>query len=152
MSDFRELLNDNQHISEIFLQLDTKKKGYLTKEELKLAVVELFGYKPSKYEIHQLIASSSHESNAISKEQFLKAMKSKQSNQDENDEIRQLFVACDLKCRGFICFEDVERIFQQSASYMKNFDVKRLFEEVDRDKDGRITFRDFEYMLKFSTK
>ena len=141
----------DQHISEVFSHADCEKKGYLTKDELKLAVVELFGYKPCKYEVNEILSKEANISTGISRELFIDVMKSKLSNQDPNDEIRQLFLACDTRCRGFITFEDAKNIFQQTAPFVKCFDFQRMFEEVDRDNDGRVSYRDFEHMMKFST-
>ena len=83
---------------------------------------------------------------------FSDIAKAKLSSQDPNDEIRQLFLACDTRCRGFITIEDAKCIFKQTAPFVKCFDLQRMFEEVDRDNDGRVSYRDFEYMMKFSTQ
>ena len=148
----REGVTDfDEHISEVFSHADCENKGYLTKDELKLAVVELFGYKPCKYEVNEILSKEANISTGISRELFIDVMKSKLSNQDPNDEIRQLFLACDTRCRGFITFEDAKNIFQQTAPFVKCFDFQRMFEEVDRDNDGRVSYRDFEHMMKFST-
>ncbi|CAB3979437.1 EF-hand calcium-binding domain-containing 11-like [Paramuricea clavata] len=144
--------DEEQHISEVFSHVDHGRKGYLTRDELKLAIVELFGYKPSKYEVNEILAKESNISTGISREFFTDIMKSKLSSQDPNDEIRQLFIACDKRCRGFITFEDAKSIFKQTAPFVKHFDLQRMFEEVDRDNDGRVSYRDFEYMMKFTTQ
>ena len=72
--------------------------------------------------------------------------------QDEDGEIRQTFLAFDTKCRGFIGLEDAKNIFEVVAPFVKQFDLQRLFREVDRDGDGRVSYRDFEYMMKFTTE
>ena len=141
-----------QHISEVFSCADHDKKGYLTKDELKLAIVELFGYKPCKYEVNEILSKERNICTGISRELFTDIMGSKFLNQDPNDEIRQIFLACDTRCRGFITFEDAKNIFKQAAPFVKCFDFQRMFEEVDRDNDGRVNYRDFEYMMKFSTQ
>jgi Ca2+-binding EF-hand superfamily protein len=141
-----------QHISEVFSHVDHGRKGYLTRDELKLAIVELFGYKPSKYEVNEILSKESNISTGVSRELFSDIAKAKLSSQDPNDEIRQLFLACDTRCRGFITIEDAKCIFKQTAPFVKCFDLQRMFEEVDRDNDGRVSYRDFEYMMKFSTQ
>ena len=142
--------DEEQHILEVFSHVDHERKGYLTREELKLAIVELFGYKPSKYEVNEILSKESNLSKGISRELFSNIIKAKLSSQDPNDEIRQLFLACDMRCRGFINFEDVKNIFKQTAPFVKHFDLRRMFEEVDRDNDGRVSYRDFEHMMKFT--
>ena len=145
-------VNDEEnHILEVFSHADHGQKGYLARDELKLAIVELFGYKPSKYEVNDILSKESNIATGISRQLFSEIMKSKLSNQDPNDEIRQSFLACDTRCRGFITFEDAVNIFKETAPFVKHFDLQRFFEEVDRDNDGRISYRDFEHMMKFST-
>ena len=141
------------HITEVFSNVDIGQKGYLTRDELKLAVVELFGYKPSKYEVDEILskekgASSHTPGDCISKEYFFHIMNTKFSMQDENDELRQIFVAFDTKCRGFIGLDDAKSIFELVAPFIKSFDLQRMFKEVDRDGDGRVSYRDFECMMK----
>ena len=145
------VIDEEQHILEVFSHVDHEGKGYLTRQELKLAIVELFGYKPSKYEVNEILSKESNISTGISRELFSNIMKAKLARKDPNDEIRQLFLACDIRCRGFITFEDAKNIFKQTAPFVKHFDLQRMFEEVDRDNDGRVSYRDFEHMMKFST-
>jgi Ca2+-binding EF-hand superfamily protein len=145
------VIDEEQHILEVFSHVDHEGKGYLTRQELKLAIVELFGYKPSKYEVNEILSKESNISTGISRELFSNIMKAKLASKDPNDEIRQLFLACDTRCRGFITFEDAKSIFKQTAPFVKHFDLQRMFEEVDRDNDGRVSYRDFEHMMKFST-
>lgn len=138
-----------KHIFEVFSQADKGEKGYLTREELKLAIVEIFGYKPSKYEVNEML-SKEHVSSGISRELFNNIISSKISMQGQDDEIRQTFLAFDTKCRGFVGFDDAKNIFDLTAPFIKPFDLRRMFREVDRDDDGRVSYRDFEYMMKFT--
>lgn len=138
-------------VFQVYSRRDSAEKGYLTREELKLAVVEIFGYKPSKYEVNEILAKEPNVSSGISKEMFNEVMISKLAMRDEDDEIRQTFLAFDTKCRGFIGMEDAKKIFTVAAPFLKPFDLQRMFKEVDRDGDGRISYRDFEYMMKFTT-
>ncbi|XP_058605563.1 EF-hand calcium-binding domain-containing protein 11 isoform X4 [Onychostoma macrolepis] len=52
----REINNaERKKMELVFLQCDVDKKGYLSREDLKIAVVMLFGYKPSKSETNILM-------------------------------------------------------------------------------------------------
>lgn len=151
--EFREIDRKQQNlIFQVFFQADNGKKGYLTRKELKLAVVEIFGYKPSKYEVNEMFEKEQNISSGLSRDVFNKLMRSKLLMQDEDGEIRQTFLAFDTKCRGFIGLEDAKNIFEVVAPFVKQFDLQRLFREVDRDGDGRVSYRDFEYMMKFTTE
>lgn len=150
MAVFLGVTDEKQHIFQVFARVDNGNKGFLTRDELKLAIVELFGYKPSKYEVNEIFSKRANIWTGISQELFYGTIKSKLSSQDQNDGIRQLFLACDTRCHGFITLEDAKSIFEKNASFIKHFDLQRMFEEVDRDNDGRISYRDFENMIKFS--
>ena len=67
-------VTDEQHISEVFSNIDYGNKGYLTRDELKLATVELFGYKPSKYEVDEILSKECNISMGISKDLFYEIM------------------------------------------------------------------------------
>ncbi|XP_053538939.1 EF-hand calcium-binding domain-containing protein 11 isoform X4 [Ictalurus punctatus] len=46
---------DRKRFVSVFDQCDVEKKGYLSREDVKVAVVMLFGYKPSKSETSMLM-------------------------------------------------------------------------------------------------
>lgn len=148
------LVSDEEEFTliEVFSHVDHGSKGYLTRDEVKLAIVELLGYKPSKYEVNEIISKESSLKTGLSKEIYTEVMNSKLTSQNLTDQIRQLFVACDSRCKGFLTLEDVKGIFKETAPFVKHFDLQRMFEEADRDNDGRVSYRDFEYMMKFSTE
>ncbi|XP_013385976.1 EF-hand calcium-binding domain-containing protein 11-like [Lingula anatina] len=51
----RPLKETEKHvISLVFHESDAGHKGYLSREDLKVATVSLFGYKPSKYEVDKM--------------------------------------------------------------------------------------------------
>ena len=51
-------LSSMRKITELFHEADTNDKGYLTREDFKFAMIVLFGYKPSKYEVDRLMPNS----------------------------------------------------------------------------------------------
>nr|XP_055028112.1 EF-hand calcium-binding domain-containing protein 11-like isoform X8 [Misgurnus anguillicaudatus] len=51
---------DRKKFETVFHQSDLGRKGYLSREDLKVAVVMLFGYKPSKSETDMLMESGSY--------------------------------------------------------------------------------------------
>lgn len=170
-----------RQISETFHNADEGKKGYLTNEDLKVAFVALFGYKPSKNEVEQLMAKNKtqnavpsvsgrlpsnqpltrkyedsmteHSSDTtpvgMSLEHFTEIAKAKILAEDSDDEIRQMFVAFDVMCRGFITLDIAKRVFQQVAPFLDSVTVEKLFREADMDRDGRVSYRDFEFIIKY---
>ena len=142
-------------IETTFNECDENKKGYLNREDLKVAMISLFGYKPSKLEVDQLMAGAERQSNqglknTMSLQHFLKVMSSKMAASDEDDEIRQTFLAFDSQCHGFLTVSDLKKVFSQIAPHMQEHAIESAFREIDRDGDGRVSYKDFEFMMKYS--
>ncbi|XP_039597499.1 EF-hand calcium-binding domain-containing protein 11 isoform X1 [Polypterus senegalus] len=182
---------DKRKFTEVFEQCDEDKDGYLNREDLKVAVVMLFGYKPSKAETNAMMASSIQAGlPGLPLEHFLKLMASKLLAQDEYEKTRQVFTAFDVSCRGFLTLEDFKRAFACVASHLPGQTVQETFRglafscstasetiggvaagaahpapvlphcgmdsggawknrEVDRDSDGHVSFKDFEFILSY---
>ena len=166
-------------IVETFHNADEGGKGFLTSEDLKVAFVSLFGYKPSKNEVEQLLVKSQTQTavslvsgwlpsnqplaekpkgsgteripdhKGMSLEHFTEIAKNKILAEDSDDEIRQMFVAFDVMCRGFIILDIAKRVFQQVAPFLDSVTVEKLFREADMDRDGRVSYRDFEFIMKY---
>ncbi|XP_028677810.2 EF-hand calcium-binding domain-containing protein 11 [Erpetoichthys calabaricus] len=141
---------DKRKFTEVFEQCDEDKNGYLNREDLKVAVVMLFGYKPSKAETNAMMASSIQAGlPGLPLERFLNLMTSKLIAQDEYEKTRQVFTAFDVSCRGFLTLEDFKRAFACVASHLPGQTVQETFREVDRDSDGHVSFKDFEFILRY---
>jgi len=148
--------HDRNTIKSAFYDCDSGHKGFLSKEDLKVAFIYLLGYKPSKVEIDGLIENNfikSKDGDAVTGlqlEKFLSVMSEKLSSSSVDDEIRETFLAFDRKCRGFITLEDVKSAFSLVSPCITQRSIESAFREIDRDADGRITFRDFEFMMKYT--
>ncbi|XP_022099389.1 EF-hand calcium-binding domain-containing protein 11-like [Acanthaster planci] len=140
---------EKRRIMMVFCDCDYGSKGYLCREDLKIAVVTLFGYKPSKYEVDQMMKGCK-DTEGITEKQFLSLMSSKMAAQDRDEEIRHIFMTFDTHCRGFITIDDLRRAFSEVAPHIPRHRVESLFREVDRDGDGRVGYLDFEFMMKYS--
>ncbi|KAL3874907.1 hypothetical protein ACJMK2_037859 [Sinanodonta woodiana] len=142
-------------LSRIFDTADEDGKGYLSREDLKVALVELFGYKPTKMETNQLLEKygdkyDSSNCKVLSKEQFMASMMEKMVKRDEDEEIRQTFLAFDMQCHGFLTVEDLKKVFSQVAPSLPAQSIHSSFRELDRDGDGRISYKDFNFMMKYN--
>lgn len=141
-------------IQKVFYESDEEDKKYLNKYDIKVAIIRLFGHKVSKDEITQMLKD--HGSIQVSGEkglnlaQFREAMKPKLKAVDEDDEIRHTFLAFDRTCRGFLTLDDVKTVFRQICPHFAEHRVELAFKEVDRDGDGRISYKDFDFMMKFN--
>lgn len=164
-------------IVQTFHDADEEGKGFLSSEDLKVAFVSLFGYKPSKNEAAQLMGKTqtavsrvntlspgdqplatkpkafggekTSDHNHMSLEHFTEIAKKKILAEDNNDEIRQMFIAFDVMCYGFITLDIAKRIFQHVAPFLDSVTIEKLFHEADMDRDGRVSYRDFEFIMNF---
>ena len=43
-----------------------------------------------------------------------------------------------------------KKVFLQVAPFLDSVTVEKLFREADTDRDGRVSYRDFEFIIKYS--
>ena len=156
-----------QDCVQAFQHADEDGKGFLSPSDYKVAVLELCGYKPSKYEINAVwskvqASTQCHGNHRAGAEEgtetssqsgmnqaiFVSLMVERLRRKDKDELIRQIFVAFDVHLRGFITTSDCVQAFKEVAPTISEELIGRWFDEVDSDSDGRVTFRDFEMMMK----
>ena len=156
---FKEVMEDLLHFATLrkdcakaFENADSDDKGFLTQEDYKVAVLELLGYKPSKYELDTLwtehVSCHGDGDTGLSKELFMSSMLKRLMQKDVDELIRQVFVSFDVHLNGFLTLESCIRVFHEVAPLVKDKQIEKWFHEVDSDNDGRVTYRDFELMMK----
>uniref|UniRef100_A0A8C0AXX1 EF-hand calcium binding domain 11 n=1 Tax=Buteo japonicus TaxID=224669 RepID=A0A8C0AXX1_9AVES len=121
----------------IFEARDEDNKGYLRREDFKVAVVMSFGYKPSKAFIFSFILIFG---------KFLNLMSAMKAAQLYSNETRKMFSAFAAQDRGFLTFEDFQRAFNSVSPKLSEKNHSR---KVDQDSDGRISFKEFESAMKY---
>ncbi|XP_029424491.1 EF-hand calcium-binding domain-containing protein 11 isoform X3 [Nannospalax galili] len=112
---------------EVFKACDEDRKGYLSREDFKVAIVMLFGYKPSKIEADSVMSSVDPNTSGISLEKFLNILKKKKEAQLYRNEIRHIFTAFDMHYRGFLTLEDFKRAFSRVAPKLPERTVLEVF-------------------------
>ncbi|XP_037688016.1 EF-hand calcium-binding domain-containing protein 11 isoform X2 [Choloepus didactylus] len=137
---------------EVFKACDEDKKGYLSREDFKVAVVMLFGYKPYKIEVDSVMSSINENTSGILLEEFLSVVRTKKEAQLCWSEIRHIFTAFDMRYRGFLTLEDFKKAFRQVAPKLPERIILEVFREVDQDSDGHVSFKDFEYAMNYGQK
>ncbi|XP_048732324.1 EF-hand calcium-binding domain-containing protein 11-like isoform X2 [Ostrea edulis] len=85
-------------------------------------------------------------------ENYMTVMSEKVVSADEDENIRHTFMAFDSQCRGFLAVDDLQKAFSRVAPHIPNHTVQSCFRELDRDGDGRISYKDFDFMMKYDTK
>ncbi|XP_073494315.1 EF-hand calcium-binding domain-containing protein 11 [Phyllobates terribilis] len=145
----RELLGcDRRKMLQVFKACDEDKKGYLSREDLKVAVVMMFGYKPSKLEVDTMVPGLSRTGD-LTPDEFVKLMTLKSSAQPSFSDHRQIFSVFDVHCRGFLNLDDFKRAFKRAAPRLPEQTIIEAFREVDGDSDGLVCYKDFEYVLNY---
>ncbi|XP_046710932.1 EF-hand calcium-binding domain-containing protein 11 isoform X3 [Silurus meridionalis] len=127
---------DRRKFVSVFDQCDVEKKSYLSREDLKIAVVMLFGYKPSKSETSMMLeACATPNCPGVSLEQFVSLMGRKLSAGDPYEKTRRIFRAFDLHCRGFLKVEDFRSAFARVVPRLPERTVLEAFR-----RDGEMKF------------
>ncbi|XP_022361252.1 EF-hand calcium-binding domain-containing protein 11 isoform X1 [Enhydra lutris kenyoni] len=155
----------------VFKACDEDNKGFLSREDFKVAVLMLFGYKPSKIEADFAMSSVNPHASGILLEEFLSIVRKKKEVRLHWNEIRHIFTAFDRHYHGYLTLEDFKEAFKQVAPKLSERTVLDAFSfsengagdhqpshpcsfvsfsrEVDQDSDGLVSFRDFEYAMNY---
>ncbi|CAM9506276.1 unnamed protein product, partial [Hapterophycus canaliculatus] len=118
-------------------------KNYLDKDDIKVAVTALLGFRPSKFDVKQMLALAAAEeprSPGMSKQAFVESMGRRLALVDPAEELRQIFKAFDRGCRGFITREDLRQVLSEvfSERHMPPAKIAEMFSEADWDRSGRV--------------
>uniref|UniRef100_A0A8B9Q2L6 EF-hand calcium binding domain 11 n=1 Tax=Apteryx owenii TaxID=8824 RepID=A0A8B9Q2L6_APTOW len=136
----------------VFEACDEDNKGYLSREDFKVALVMLFGYKPSKVQVDSVMSSVFiyiFHFLGILLEKFLNLMSTKKAVQLFDSETRHIFTAFDMQDRGFLTLEDFKKAFNSISPKLFERIVVEAFREVDQDSGGHISFKEFESTVKY---
>ncbi|XP_036127407.1 EF-hand calcium-binding domain-containing protein 11 isoform X3 [Molossus molossus] len=117
---------------EVFKACDEDNKGYLSREDFKVAVVMLFGYKPSKIEADAVMSSVNPSTSGIALEEFLSIVRRKKEAQLYWNEMRHIFTAFDRHYRGYLTLEDFQKAFKQVAPKLPERIVLEVFRSLLR--------------------
>ncbi|XP_069807327.1 EF-hand calcium-binding domain-containing protein 11 isoform X2 [Dendropsophus ebraccatus] len=118
--------SDRRRFLQVFQACDEGKKGFLSREDLKVAVVMLFGYKPSKMEVDTKVPDLS-KTGGVRSDEFVKLMALKKSAQQSFGDHRQIFSVFDTHCRGFLNLGDFKRAFSRVAPHLSEQTVIEAF-------------------------
>nr|XP_035941410.1 EF-hand calcium-binding domain-containing protein 11 isoform X1 [Halichoerus grypus] len=125
---------------EVFKACNEDNKGYLSREDFKVAVVMLFGYKPSKIEADSVMSSVNPNTSGILLEEFLNIVRKKKEVQLHRNEIRHIFTAFDRHYRGYLTLEDFKKAFRQVAPKLSERTVLDVFSLFFQTQFGKFLF------------
>ncbi|RMZ96763.1 EF-hand calcium-binding domain-containing 11-like [Brachionus plicatilis] len=129
----------------------TKNKDILYKTDFKCAWLYLFGYKISKLELQEYFErlGKNYYHDGISYEEFEKKALCDISHLDIIEELRNCFISIDFSCKGFLTIDDMIKQFKIAAPHISKNTIMDIFREMDRDDDGRISYKDFELAMQY---
>ena len=148
-------MNKNLDLAKIFAFCDKEGKQYLNINDIKMAFVVAFGRKPTKFELRDLMQDETGENLNATKlkyDEFEGIFARACRKVDENEEIRNVFSAFDTHCRGLLTEGDLIAAFRKAAPHLKEHSVREVLRELDSDSDGRLSFRDFDFVMKYSSR
>ena len=130
---------------DVFKFADEGGKGYLCREDYKVAAIALLGYKPSPGEVKTLLGRGQNE--GLSVEQFTEAMIPRLQRREKDQLIRDVFLAFDWRCQGFLSLSECQEEFRKVCPHVREEQVETWFRELDSDMDDRVSYRDFQLMM-----
>ncbi|XP_062824470.1 EF-hand calcium-binding domain-containing protein 11 isoform X6 [Anolis carolinensis] len=113
----------------VFEACDEDKKGYLNREDYKVAVVMLFGYKPSKAEVNSVMASVKQNQSGkgfLSLEDLKKAFNIVAPKLPERT-IVEVFREVDQDSDGHISYKDFELAMNYGQENLSAISLKYVF-------------------------
>ena len=145
-SQFRQELTDDQKadIKEAFELFDTNANGYITLQDLRVALRAL-GFEPAKQEIKRLISQLSNNAQSrdndkdkegiitIDYNDFLDIMTTKMSERDGEAQLEKAFILFSQE-KDHITLEDLERISVELGENMTLQELQTMIEEAESHK------------------
>ncbi|XP_066244361.1 EF-hand calcium-binding domain-containing protein 11 isoform X3 [Saccopteryx leptura] len=122
--------SDHKKWVEVFKACDEDNKGYLSREDFKVAVVMLFGYKPTKIEADAVMSSVNPHTSGLSLKEFLNIVRKKKEAQLYRNEMRHIFTAFDRHYRGYLTLDDFQKAFKQVAPKLSDRIVLEVFRRL----------------------
>ncbi|KAK8682475.1 hypothetical protein V6N13_054862 [Hibiscus sabdariffa] len=134
-------------IIEMFNTMDADDNGYLSFEELRDGLHNI-GHSVSDHDVKMLMEAADIDGNGtLSCEEFvIMVVHLKRIGNDEH--LTQAFHHFDTNQSGYIEFEELrEALLQDDPGPNNEQLIKDIMQDVDRDKDGRISFQEFKAMM-----
>ncbi|KAK5841178.1 calcium-dependent protein kinase 24 [Gossypium arboreum] len=134
-------------IIEMFNMMDTDENGYLSFEELRDGLQKM-GHSVGDPDVRMLMEAADIDGNGtLSCEEFvIMVVHLKRIGNDEH--LAQAFNHFDKNQSGYIEFEELKETLMQDDPGPNNEQlIKDIMQDVDKDKDGRISYQEFKAMM-----
>ena len=139
-----------QLISDIFDMFDKNENGTIQASELH-SVLESLGRSSTDDDVNQFLMKLDVNANGvISKEEFISAVDEIYSfPQSTVDEVVQAFQIFDINGSGKITVDEMKTILLKFTNEFNEDDVNAIFELIDVDQDGKVSYAEFAEIWKF---
>ena len=139
-----------QLISDIFDMFDKNENGTIQASELH-SVLESLGRNSTDDDVNQFLMKLDVNANGvISKEEFMSAVDEIYSfPQSTVDEVVQAFQIFDINGSGKITVDEMKTILLKFTNEFNEDDVNAIFELIDVDQDGKVSYAEFAEIWKF---
>ena len=138
--------SESKEITNIFYNIDEEKKGFITFEDFRKYIINVYNMDDlveNEEELRKSFQSVDIDhNNRIDYTEFLACNLSKEVFLKE-EKLKEAFLAFDINDNGAIKKEDIIRALKLDKLPDKNNIANSIIEENDFDKDGKINFADF---------
>ena len=143
-------MKDIINAGKLFNQIDLNGDGKISEQELYQGLSKRLKSVTLEEDVKKIFQNlDMDDSGTIEYEEFLRAAVSKEKFMGENV-LRFAFRFFDKDNSGKIEFEEIEKIFKNSVTDQNNIDAAlcKIIYEVDYNRDGKISFREFCILMK----
>ncbi|MCO5604758.1 hypothetical protein L7F22_058928 [Adiantum nelumboides] len=137
-------------IRTMFNTMDVDKKGFLTFEQLKAGLYKI-GSQLAESEIQQLMEAADVNGNGTLDYGEFIAITVHLQRMDNDEHLKRAFAFFDLNGDGFIDSGELQEMLQGDLGEESIDMIKDIIQEVDTDKDGRISYNEFANMMRTGT-
>merc|ERR1711892_438045 len=148
------MTNTNKtELEEAFQLLDTNGDGMVSRRELKKLIVK-FGGEISREEVNNLVKQADQDGDGkINFSEFSKLWLNikKMSDVEEEQEIKEEFLRYDTDNNGFITKEEMLSVICgfSHLSGDKMLEAEKCVDDIDVDKDGKVSYPEFLLVWKY---
>ena len=132
-------------LKDAFAEFDKNSDGYITKDEL-AGVMRNFGHDIiSAEELDEVMKIVDTDGNGVVDfKEFLEMMDSNTLVQDADEEVKALFALFDIDNDGYITEKEIRTMMKKMGESVRKKDVRKMVKEGDKNKDGKISFNEFQ--------
>eukprot|EP00250_Pteridium_aquilinum_P015416 c22565_g6_i1 orf=289-1890(+) len=137
-------------MKEMFNAMDTNKTGFLTFDQLK-AGLQKIDSQLSEVEIQQLMEAADADGNGKLDYGEFMAVTIHLQRMDNDEHLRKAFAYFDLDGDEFIDFIELKQTLGDDLGSDDTDTINAIMQEVDLDKDGKISYDEFVSMMRTGT-